>query len=181
MTSKPMPAPLIAILLGWTIATRLGRLCFAPIGLVVAAFVVLSTMALAQDAAPYCGDLKRVASLASARDRFASIAGKPREGNFSDTVLPLTGWKDCSLYGAGMYTCDSPGLPAKSEAEKAQARATDEILSCFAGSWLEIKDRSSPGYVVLHPARGPASITLSIDEGDSKEFIVRMTLFVRGS
>ena len=49
------------------------------------------------------------------------------------------------------------------------------------GSWLEIKDRSSPGYVVLHPARGPASITLSIDEGDSKEFIVRMTLFVRGS
>ena len=137
--------------------------------------------ALAQDAAPYCGDLKRVASLASARDRFASLAGKPREGNFSDTVLPLTGWKDCSLYGAGMYTCDSPGLPTRSEAEKAQARATDEILSCFAGSWLEIKDRSSPGYVVLHPARGPASITLSIDEGDSKEFIVRMTLFVRGS
>jgi hypothetical protein len=148
---------------------------------IVATFAVSSTIALAQDAAPYCGDLKRVASLASARDRFASLAGKPREGNFSDTVLPLTGWKDCSLYGAGMYTCDSPGLPTKNEAEKAQARATDEILSCFAGSWLEIKDRSSPGYVVLHPARGPASITLSIDEGDSKEFIVRMTLFVRGS
>ena len=145
------------------------------------ALVIIVGEALAQDAAPYCGDLKRVASLASARDRFASLAGRPREGNFSDTVLPLTGWKDCSLYGAGMYTCDSPGLPTRSEAEKAQARATDEILSCFAGSWLEIKDRSSPGYVVLHPARGPASITLSIDEGDSKEFIVRMTLFVRGS
>jgi hypothetical protein len=145
------------------------------------ALALAAGAALAQDAAPYCGDLKRVASLASARDRFASIAGKPREGNFSDTVLPLSGWKDCSLYGSGMYTCDSPGLPTKSEAEKAQARTTDEILSCFAGSWLEIKDRSSPGYVVLHPARGPASITLSIDEGDSKEFIVRMTLFVRGS
>jgi hypothetical protein len=153
----------------------------STIAVIGPAFIASSTMALAQDAASYCSDLKRVASLASARDRFASIAGKPREGNFSDTVLPLTGWKDCSLYGSGMYTCDSSGLPTKSEAEKAQARATDEILSCFAGSWLEIKDRSSPGYVVLHPARGPASITLSIDEGDSKEFIVRMTLFVRGS
>jgi hypothetical protein len=162
-------------------AKRPVRLSFPTIAVAVAAFVVSSTMTLAQDAASYCGDLKRVASLASARDRFASIAGKPREGNFSDTVLPLTGWKDCSLYGAGMYTCDSPGQPTKSEAEKAQARTTDEILSCFAGSWLEIKDRSSPGYMVLHPARGPASITLSIDEGDSKEFIVRMTLFVRGS
>jgi hypothetical protein len=80
-----------------------------------------------------------------------------------------------------MYTCDSLAHSTRNEAEKAQARATDEILSCFSGSWLEIKDRSSPGYVVLHPARGAASITLSIDEGDSKEFIVRMTLFVRGS
>jgi len=163
------------------VAGRRGRIASTTIAATTLALVASTTFALAQDAAPYCGDLKRVASLASARDRFASIAGKPREGNFSDTVLPLTGWKDCSLYGAGMYTCDSPGLSTKTEAEKAQARATDEILSCFAGSWLEIKDRSSPGYVVLHPARGPASITLSIDEGDSKEFIVRMTLFVRGS
>jgi|SRR5690242_4408087 len=158
-----------------------GKPSSPTIAVIGAAFVASSTMALAQDAAPYCGDLKRVASLASARDRFASIAGKPREGNFSDTVLPLSGWKDCSLYGSGMYTCDSPALPSRNEAEKAQARATDEILSCFAGSWLEIKDRSSAGYVVLHPARGPASITLSIDENESKEFIVRMTLFVRGS
>jgi len=141
--------------------------------------------ALAQDApaggAPYCADLKRVAALASARDRFASIAGKPREGNFSDTILPMTGWIDCSLYGSGMYTCDSRPLPTKQDAEKAQARAADQILSCFAGSWLEIKDRSSPGYVVLHPVRGPASITLRIDESDTREFVVRMTLFVRGS
>jgi hypothetical protein len=149
--------------------------------IIALALAIVAGEALAQDAAPYCGDLKRVASLASARDRFASLAGKPREGNFSDTILPLTGWKDCSLYGSGMYTCDSPGLPTKNDAEKAQARATDEILSCFAGGWLEIKDRASPGYVVLHPARGPASITLSIDEGDNREFIVRMTLFVRGS
>jgi hypothetical protein len=163
------------------VALRRGIVACTTSAVTAAAFVASNTIALAQDAAPYCDDLKRVASLASARDRFASLAGKPREGNFSDTVLPLTGWKDCSLYGSGMYTCDSLAHSTKNEAEKAQARATDEILSCFAGSWLEIKDRSSPGYVVLHPARGPASITLSIDEDDSKEFIVRMTLFVRGS
>jgi|SRR4051812_6801111 hypothetical protein len=167
--------------MGSLVAGRRDKLASATVAATLVACCAVSTITLAQDAATYCGDLKRVASLVSARDRFASLAGKPREGNFSDTILPLTGWKDCSLYGSGMYTCDSPGLPTKNEAEKAQARATDEILSCFAGSWLEIKDRSSPGYVVLHPARGPASITLSIDEGDSKEFIVRMTLFVRGS
>src|SRR5215831_12030809 len=133
----------------------------------------------ATGAAPYCADLKRVAALASVRDRFASIAGKPREGQFSDTILPLTGWKDCTLYGAGMYTCDSAALKDAQEAEKAQAKIVDQVLSCFAGTWLELKDRSSPRYVVLHPTQGPASITLSIDENDNKEFVVRLILFTR--
>ena len=152
--------------------------------LIISAMLALSAAAAhAQDAsagaAPYCADLKRVAALASVRDRFASIAGKPREGQFSDTILPLTGWKDCSLYGAGMYTCDSAALKDAPEAEKAQAKIVDQVLSCFAGTWLELKDRSSPRYVVLHPAQGPASITLSIDENDNKEFVVRLILFVR--
>jgi len=150
--------------------------------LIIGAMLALSPgAARAQDAgtAPYCADLKRVASLASARDRFASIAGKPREGQFSDTILPLTGWQDCSLYGAGMYTCDSAALKDTQEAEKTQAKIVDQVLSCFAGTWLELKDRSSPRYVVLHPAQGPASITLSIDENDSKEFVVRLILFTR--
>src|SRR5262249_55225465 len=110
--------------------------------------LIASTATFAQgassDAAPYCADLKRVAALASSRDRFVSIAGKPREGQFSDTILPLTGWKDCALYGERMYTCDSRGLGSAEEAEKAQARTVDQVLSCFAGTWLEIKDRSSP-------------------------------------
>jgi hypothetical protein len=147
----------------------------------IADFAVSHTTALAQDVAPYCADLKRVASLTSARDRFASIAGKPREGQFSDTVLPLTGWKDCSLYGTGMYTCDSAPLKDTDQAEKAQSQTVDHVLSCFAGTWLELRDRSSPRYVVLHPAQGPASMTLSIDENDNKEFVVRLILFVRGN
>src|SRR5215467_7925171 len=102
--------------------------------LIISAMLVVSAAAArAQDApagaAPYCADLKRVAALASARDRFASIAGKPREGQFSDTLLPLAGWRDCSLYGAGMYTCDSAALKNADEAEKTQAKIVDEVLS----------------------------------------------------
>ena len=68
-------------------------------------------------------------------------------------------------------------LPNAEAAEKAQARTVDEILSCFAGTWLHVLDRSSSA--VLHPVQGAASITLSIDEADNKLFVVRLTLFVR--
>jgi len=152
---------------------------------VVMTFAASAATAFAQnassDAAPYCADLKRVAALASTANRFASIIGRPRDGNFSDTVLPLTGWSDCAIYGTRMYTCDSQALKNAEEAEKAQAQTVDHVLSCFAGTWLEIKDRSSPRYVVLHPAKGPASMTLSIDENDNKQFVVRLILFVRGN
>src|SRR5438876_4911030 len=154
------------------------RLAAAAMALAASAVLALAQNALSE-AVPYCADLKRVAALASAGDRFASITGKPRDGNFRDTSLPLTGWKDCSLYGQGTYTCDSQEFKTVEEAEKTQARIVDQILSCFAGTWLEIKDRSSPSYVVLHPARGAASITLSLDENDNKEFTVRLTLFLR--
>jgi hypothetical protein len=144
---------------------------------------VLSVVVLAQDAraeaAPYCAELKRIAALASSKDRFASIAGAAREGGFSATVLPLPGWKDCALYGAATYTCDSQGLASAEAAEEAQVAVADQILSCFAGTWLEIKDRSSPRYVVLNPARGPASITLSVDEDGGGHAVVRLTLFIR--
>jgi hypothetical protein len=137
--------------------------------------------ALAQDggAAPYCADLTRVVVLAQTGGRFTSIAGKTREGNFQDTILPLAGWKDCSLYGAGMYTCDSQAIATAAQAQETQARTVQQIISCLGTEWAEIKDRSSPGYAVLHPLRGPASITLSLDQNDDKEHLVRLTLFVR--
>src|SRR5215210_6842392 len=69
----------------------------------------------------YCADLKRVAALATTEQHFAPIRGKPRDGNFSETSLPLTGWKDCSLYGTGTYTCDSHAVVSAQEAEKLQA------------------------------------------------------------
>jgi hypothetical protein len=139
------------------------------------------TTALAQDppVVVYCSDLTRLTTLALAGTQFASITGKAREGNFRDTTLPLTDWKDCALYGPATYSCDSQELKTAQEAQDALANTTDQILRCLAGAWVEIKDRSSPTYAVLHPARGAASITLSIDENDKKEYLVRLTLFLR--
>src|SRR5262249_34353999 len=138
--------------------------------------------ALAQDtgaeAPPYCSDLKQVAALAMTKERFASIAGKPREGNFTDTRLPLTGWQDCSLYGPATYTCDSRALGNAEDAEAAQARMLREIKACLGETWSEAKERSSHRYVVLHSALWPISITLSTDETDAKERVVRLILFV---
>ena len=128
--------------------------------------------------APYCSDLKRVAALALTTEKFASIA-KARQGNFIDTTLPLTGWGDCSLYGAGTYTCDSRGLTSARAAEQAQAETLREIAACFGDTWTQAHDRSSANYVVLHSRAAPLSITLSTDQTDKDEHVVRLILFVR--
>jgi hypothetical protein len=130
-------------------------------------------------AVPYCADLKQVAALAMTRDRFASISGKPREGNFLDTSLPLTGWNDCSLYGPATYTCDSPAVETAQDAEQAQAETLRNIKSCLGDGWAEAADRASAGYVVLHSLIRPVSMTLSTDQTDKKEHVVRLILFVR--
>jgi hypothetical protein len=154
-----------------------GRGSIAGAGLLLS--IVTATALENNTSAPYCTDLKQLTQLATRTSQFAAIAGKPREGNFRDTTLPLTGWKDCALYGATTYTCDSRALRSPLEAEAALTKTADEILRCLAGAWVEIKDRSSAAYVVLHPARGSASMTLSLDENDNKEYLVRLTLFLR--
>jgi hypothetical protein len=161
----------------------LGRvLLMAKKPLAILALLVPIASATAQETSSgvvYCPELKRLAMLAL-DNQFAAIAGKRREGSFRDTTLSLAGWEDCALYGATTYTCDSHALKTAREAEEILAKTTDQILRCLAGAWVEIKDRSSPAYAVLHPARGAASITLSIDENDKKEYLVRLTLFLRG-
>jgi len=151
----------------------------------IVAFVIASVpgVASAQDAASepsaYCAELKRVAALAAAKERFASIAGKPREGNFVATTLPLTGWRDCALYGAATYTCDSVEHDSADEAERAQAGLAAQIKSCLGESWAIAQERSSASYVVLHDVMRPISITLSTDETADKKHIVHLILFVR--
>jgi hypothetical protein len=143
----------------------------------------MPAMTLAQDAgpqaAPYCSDLKQVVALATTREKFASITGKPREGNFVDTSLTLTGLKDCSLYGPGTYNCDSPELGTAEEAEQSQATMLGQIKACLGETWVEAKEKSSSRYVVLHSAGWPISITLSTDQMDNQQHVVRLILFVR--
>jgi hypothetical protein len=147
------------------------------------AMASLPAIALAQGArsqAPsYCFDLSRVVDLAMTKERFASIAGKPRQGDFRDTSLMLADWKDCSLYGATTYTCDSSEMDTAEEAEKARAAMLDQVKACLGAGWTEAAERSSPSYVVLHDAARPVSITLSTDQTDRKKYVVRLIVFVR--
>src|SRR5215471_3433460 len=85
----------------------------------------LPATALAQSARspapPYCFDLSRIVDLAVTKERFASIAGRPRPGDYVDTSLVLADWKDCSLYGAATYTCESAEMESADEAAMAKS------------------------------------------------------------
>ena len=131
------------------------------------------------EAPSYCSDLQRVTALAMTRERFASIAGKPREGNFLETSLALTDWNNCALYGAATYTCDSPALGSALDAQQAQAKLVRQSKACLGEGWAEATERSSPNYVVLHNALRPVSITLSMDQTDDSRHIVHLNVFVR--
>jgi hypothetical protein len=127
---------------------------------------------------PYCDALKQIANMAMTRERFAPIVGKPRDGNFRDTELPLPSWNDCAFYGPNYYTCDSTPLPTAEQAEQTLLQTSHEILSCLGTTWDEVKDESSSTYMLLHPKLGPASIALNLDQTDSGH-VVRFSLFLR--
>jgi hypothetical protein len=153
------------------------------VAMLVLALASLPATALAQSARspvpPYCFDLSRIVDLAVTKERFASIAGRPRPGDFRDAKLVLAGWRDCSLYGAATYTCDSAEMDTAEQADEARRDLLEDVKSCLGAGWAEAADRSSPSYVVLQNAARPVSITLSTDQTDSKRQVVRLTVFVR--
>ena len=128
---------------------------------------------------PYCFDLSRIVDLAVTKERFASIEGRPRQGDFRDATVVLSDWKDCSLYGAATYTCDSAEIESAEEAEKARSAVLGQVRSCLGAGWSEAVERSNPNYVVLHDAARPVAITVSTDQTDSKKYVVRLIVFVR--
>ena len=130
-------------------------------------------------AAAFCPSLQRVTTLAIGQDRFQSITGKHREGSYSDTTLSLPGWHDCSLYGSRTYTCDSRALPAADKAREEQSSILREVVACLGEGWAEDRSRSSPVYVILHQRSSRASITLSADQNERDEHVVRLILFLR--
>jgi hypothetical protein len=128
---------------------------------------------------PYCDELKQIANLAMTRERFTWIIGRPRDGNFRETSLPLPGWNDCAFYGTNYYTCDSPPFKTVEDAGRTLAEISHDILACLGKTWGEVQDESSSGYVVLHPMLGPASIALNLDRTDDGQHLVRFSLFLR--
>src|SRR6516162_5563219 len=138
---------------------RSGRTMTKNLMTLAVALASLPAIASAQDARPqapsYCFDLSRVVDLAMTKERFASIAGRPRQGSFQDTRLVLKDWKDCSLYGATTYTRDSSEMDTAEEAEKARAATLQQVKACLGAGWDEAAERSSPSYVVLHKRRAP--------------------------
>jgi hypothetical protein len=154
------------------------RLILAAVAL-AASVVAAPAQEAPADLAPYCSGLRLLNNFAMSRERFNPIIGKPRDGNFRDTTLSLTGWNNCSIYGQTSYTCDSPELKTAADAVAAQAKIAREILACFGGTWSEAPEQTSPGFLVLHPKLGPASITLNLDQSDTMGHIVRLILFIR--
>ena len=147
------------------------------------ALASLPTTTPAQDAATdapaYCSELQQIVSIAMTKGRFSDIAGTPQQGDFHAAGLALPGWKDCSLYGASTYTCDSVEVDTAEQAEAAQAAILQEIKACLGRGWSEADGRSSPSHVVLHSALRPVSITLSMDATDNKTHVVHLIVFIR--
>jgi hypothetical protein len=152
----------------------LGRRALSPIAL-----IAVGAIARAAEAPSYCAELRQVASLVQARDKFASIVGREREGNYRESKIGLPGWEDCSFYGMRAYTCDSRDFKTAGDSEAAHAKVVAEVKSCLSAEWTEDPSRASPGYVVLHHQRRLASITVNTDQTEKGEPIVRLILFLR--
>src|SRR5262245_43538874 len=145
----------------------------------IASTVLSGAQGFRPEVIPYCTELKELNNYAMSSQRFAPIVGQPRNGNYRETKLPLTGWNNCSFYGTNTYTCDSAELATREEAAKAQQRIAQEILSCFGGTWAQAPEQMGPDFVVLHPKLGPASITLNLGETDANKHIVSLIMFLR--
>jgi hypothetical protein len=127
-----------------------------------------------------CADLQQVVRLAAAADKFASITGKVREGSFHETSRPLTGWKDCTIYGDRTYACNSEDIATAQAAEAELNSVVRQVNACFGeGWWINDPARTSPLYVVLHHPIGLATMTISTDEDKKNVHVVRLIMFLR--
>jgi hypothetical protein len=150
------------------------------VGMVAMIAAVPSQGARAEELPSYCPALREVTALVQAKDRFKSIIGKPREGSFLETTLPLPGWLDCSFYGTRTYTCDSRPLDTAAEARRDFERTVGEVKACLREVWAEDASRASPGYAVVRDERQIASITINTDRIENDRYVVRLILFLRG-
>jgi hypothetical protein len=141
------------------------------------ALIVVEHIAQAAEVPSYCAELKQVASLVLAKDKFAGIIGRKRAGNFRESKIGLPGGEHCSFYETRTYTCDSRDFKTAHDSE--DAKVAEEVKFCLSAGWTEDPSRASHGYVVLHDERQLASITINTDQTEKGEPIVRPILFLR--
>ncbi|MBX9842054.1 MAG: hypothetical protein K2Z80_09645 [Xanthobacteraceae bacterium] len=151
------------------------------LALTAGAVVLSASVGLARGKAePFCSDLTHVVRLAAGADKFASITGKVREGSFYETSRPLTGWKDCTIYGERTYSCNSHDIRTANAAREKVTAVVRQVKACFGqGWWSQDELRTSPLYVVLHHPVGLATMTVSTDEDRKGVYVLRMTMFLR--
>jgi hypothetical protein len=151
------------------------RLC----GVTVMALMCAGSPTRADDMPAYCPELRQVAAAALARDKFAGLIGAPRDGNYLQSNVALSGWQDCAFYGARTYTCDSHSFRTVEEGDRAFTKTIGEVKACLRDGWAEDESRASPGYVVLRDQRQVASITINTAEAEKGKHVVRLILFLR--
>jgi hypothetical protein len=151
------------------------RLC----SVTVMALMFVGAPARADDMPAYCPELRQVAAVALARDKFAGLIGAPRDGNYLQSNVALPGWQDCAFYGARTYTCDSHNFRTMEEGERAFTKTIGGVKACLRDGWAEDESRASAGYIVLRDHRQVASITINTAEAEKGEHIVRLILFLR--
>jgi hypothetical protein len=151
------------------------RLC----SVTVMALMCAGSPTRADDMPAYCPELRQVAAAALARDKFAGLIGAPRDGNYLQSNVALSGWQDCAFYGARTYTCDSHPIDTTTEAGRAFERTLGEVKGCLREGWTEDASRASPGYAVGRDDRQIASITINTDRIDTDRYVVRLILFLR--
>jgi hypothetical protein len=161
------------------IGERLPTTLLLRVACVAAMTVAVPLQSVRAEELPYCSSLRDVTALVQAKDRFKSIIGRPREGSFLETTLPLLGWADCSFYGTRTYTCDSRPLDTAAEAEQAFRTTLDAVKGCLREGWAEDQSRASPGYAVVRSERQIASITINTDRIENDRYVVRLILFLR--
>jgi hypothetical protein len=122
--------------------------------------------------------LQQVVRLAAGADKFESIKGKLREGNFHETNRPLSGWKDCTIYGDTTYACNSEDIATAEAAAGRINGIVRQVNACFGEGWWQNDTVTSPLYVVLHHPVGLATMTISADEDRMNTHVVRLIMFL---
>jgi hypothetical protein len=116
------------------------RLCT----LMTAALINVGSIVQAAEVPSYCAELTQAAALVLAKDKFASIIGAAREGNFLDSKIALPGWGDCSCYETRTYTCDSHGFKTANEGAAYGLRMgrfsmKSKLVFAAAGSRIQVE------------------------------------------